>query len=198
MVTTTASVVTAVYGKAMSDFRGFVIQTPGTGGSTENLRTGSNAIFVYLGSTAFDVKIGDVVKVSGTAGEYGGGEGEDSLTQIGGQVTITELNVRVAAPRPVTGQRWASTVERRENLESMLYRSNEKFVVADTYPLSRFGALELSAGRLRSSPPTSVRPAAHRPPSKPRSTTPPGSSSTTVRTVATPRPRPCRVGSCRT
>ena len=158
VVTTTASVVTAVYGKTTSDFRGFVIQTPGTGGSTKSLRTGSNAIFVYLGSTAFDVKIGDVVRVSGTAGEYGGDDGEDSLTEIGGQVTITHLDVRVAAPRPVTGQRWASTVQGRENLESMLYRSNEKFVVADTYPLSRFGALELSAGRLPIQP-TDVGPA---------------------------------------
>ena len=148
-VTTTASVVTAVYGQASSDFRGFVIQTPGTGGATKSLRTASNAVFVYMGSTPFDVSVGDAVRVSGTAGEFPADAADDepTLTQIGGPVTVTPLTTRLAALRPVTGKLWASTVAGRENLESMLYRSNEPFVISDTFTLRRFGELSLSAGR---------------------------------------------------
>ncbi|MET0693587.1 MAG: hypothetical protein ABWY56_06630, partial [Propionibacteriaceae bacterium] len=62
-VTTTPSVVTAVYGTSTADFRGFVIQTPGTGGR-KDLSTASDAIFVFMGSKPFDVEIGQQVSVS--------------------------------------------------------------------------------------------------------------------------------------
>ncbi len=139
-VTTTPSVVTAVYGADSAGLRGFVIQTPGTGGPARN-RTASDAVFVFMGSQAYDVRVGDAVVVTGTAGEFNG------LTQIGGTVTVTKTTQRLKPIRPVTGN-WASTVAAREALESMLYLSREPFLIADTFPLSRFGELALSAGRL--------------------------------------------------
>ncbi|GAA1435617.1 hypothetical protein GCM10009616_33150 [Microlunatus lacustris] len=139
-VTTEPAVVTAVYGQASGDFRGFVLQTPGTGGRTRDLAQPSDAVFVFLGSTPFDVERGDVVRVSGTAGEFSG------LTQIAGPVTVTPVPGSFPAARPLTGVRWADTAAHRENLESMLWQSQDRFTVADTYPLLRFGELGLSAG----------------------------------------------------
>ncbi|MET1005761.1 MAG: ExeM/NucH family extracellular endonuclease, partial [Propionibacteriaceae bacterium] len=139
-VTTTPSVVTAVYGTSTADFRGFVIQTPGTGGR-KDLSTASDAIFVFMGSKPFDVEIGQQVSVSGTAVEFNG------LTEISNP-TVTDVPGSYRPVRPVTGLRWASTVAQRENLESMLFSSREQFRVSDTYPLLPFGEVGLSAGAL--------------------------------------------------
>lgn len=152
-VTTTPSRVTAVYGQVSSaELRGFVIQTPGTGGPRRDLSKASDAIFVYLGSTAFDVKIGDAVSVTGTVSEFNG------LTQIGGAVTITRVTGGVPTVRPVSGLRWADTVDQRENLESMLYSSTERFTVSDTFPLLRFGELGLTSAELPLQPTEVARP----------------------------------------
>ncbi|NYE72506.1 ExeM/NucH family extracellular endonuclease [Microlunatus parietis] len=137
-VTTETSVVTAVYPKAGNGFNGFVIQTPGTGGEDKDPAGASDAIFVYAGNVAFDVEVGDGVTVTGTAGEYRG------LTQLAlKSVTVVEADVE--PPAPVTTA-WAETAEHRENFESMLYESDEEFLVSDTYPLLAYGELGLAAG----------------------------------------------------
>ena len=148
VVTTKPSVVTAVYGQGPSDFRGFVIQAPGSGGRFKSLFSGSDAIFVFMGSTAFDLEIGGGVVVTGTVGEFPSSTQEDAQTQtqISGAVTITKVDEPLARPHPVTGWRWATTVAGRENLESMLYFSPEPFLVADPFNLRRFGEVALSAG----------------------------------------------------
>lgn len=60
--------------------------------------------------------------------------------------------------KPVTGISWADTYAHRENLESMLYRSNERFVVADNYPLLHYGEIGLAAGGALPVQPTDVAP----------------------------------------
>ncbi len=159
VVTTKPSVVTAVYGQGPNDFRGFVIQTPGSGGRFKSLYSGSDAIFVFMGSNAFNLEIGDGVVVTGTVGEFPDPAGPDvaTQTQISGAVTITHVDGPLARPRPVTGWRWATTAAGRENLESMLYFSPEPFLVADPFNLRRFGELALSAGELALQP-TEVAP----------------------------------------
>lgn len=138
-VTTTPSVVTAVYGQGSSaELQGFVVQTPGTGGR-KDLSTASDAIFVYMGSQSFDVAIGDQVVVTGTASEFRG------LSQITG-TSITEVKASYRPVQPVSGISWEKTAAQRENLESMLYSTTEKFLVSDTYPLLPFGELGLAAG----------------------------------------------------
>jgi predicted extracellular nuclease len=140
-VTTTPSVVTAVYGQgSTAELRGFVIQTPGTGGA-KDLDSGSDAVFVYAGTQAFDVQLGDQVIVTGVADEF------DGLTEIT-RPQIAEVPGPLPAVAPVTGLRWTQTASRRENLESMLFSSSERFTVADTYPLLPFGELALSGGEL--------------------------------------------------
>ncbi len=92
--------------------------------------------------------IGELVTVSGTVSEYPNSTdpGVDSLTEIGGSVSVTISSAKHAAVKPVTGISWADTYAHRENLESMLYRTTEKFVVADNYPLLHYGELGLAAG----------------------------------------------------
>lgn len=146
-VTTTPSVVTAVYPSGSGEFAGFVIQTPGTGGN--RTRSASDAIFVYAGSTDYaSLKIGDAVQVSGTAGEYKG------LTQLTSP-TITKVTTKLPAVQPVT-RSWASTASAREAFESMLYFSTETFQVSDTYPLLPYGELGLAAGSTLPFQPTQV------------------------------------------
>ena len=56
MVTTTPSRVTAVYGQvSTAEFRGFVIQTPGTRGAGRDLGKASDAVFVFLGTATAGV-----------------------------------------------------------------------------------------------------------------------------------------------
>lgn len=148
-VTTEPSYVTAVYGSSGSDFKGFVIQSPDTGGD-KDLSTASDAIFVYMDDSEFSVEKGDLVSVTGTAGEYKG------LTQLAGDVTITPSEeTGLAEPTPVTTG-WQDTAENRENLESMLYQSAESFLVSDTYPLLSYGELGLAADGALPVQPTDV------------------------------------------
>ena len=63
VVTTTPSRVTAVYGQgATAEFRGYVIQTSGSGGAADATPGASDAIFVFSSATAGAVAIGDVVR----------------------------------------------------------------------------------------------------------------------------------------
>ena len=62
VVTTTPSRVTAVYGQgASAELRGFVIQTAGTGGPGRDLSRPSDAVFVFMNTTPFSVRVGDAV-----------------------------------------------------------------------------------------------------------------------------------------
>ena len=48
--------------------------------------------------------------------------------------------------KPVSGVSWGSTYDGRENLESMLFSSNETWTVNDTYNLGTYGELGLATG----------------------------------------------------
>ncbi len=142
VVQTEPAVVTAVYPKTDRGFNGFVIQAPGSGGDAKDPAAGSDAIFVYTGDvTLRSVAVGDAVQVTGTAGEYQG------LTQlaIAAGRDVKPARPNLADPEPIsTG--WADTAAQRENYESMLYESDEDFLVSDTYPLLPYGELGLAAG----------------------------------------------------
>lgn len=129
---TTRGVVTASY--PTGGFRGFIIQTPGTGDNTDNA---SQALFIYAASTNLPA-VGDYVEVTGTAGEYNG------LTQLS-QPSVTPLDESVDAPLPYTGQ-WPRTDEERERLESMLYQPSAPFTVTNTYSTNQYGELGLAFG----------------------------------------------------
>lgn len=147
-VTTEPSIVTAVYPGDPGTLGGFVIQTPGSGGKVD-MSKASTGVFVYTGSTQSTVSVGDRVQVTGEAGEYRG------LTQLEGNIEITPVAEELPAVEPATND-WASTAATRENLESMLYKLKDKFQVADTYGLGRYGELGLAAGKELPAQPTQV------------------------------------------
>ncbi|MBB3023291.1 ExeM/NucH family extracellular endonuclease [Helcobacillus massiliensis] len=109
----------------------------------------SEAIFVYTGKTQTTVAVGDEVQVTGTADEYRG------RTQISGKIEVTPLNEGLEPVRPLTMD-WASTDGKRENLESMLYLPNEKFLVSDVYPVGRYGEIGLASGKQLPTQPTDI------------------------------------------
>ena len=147
-VTTEPAVVTAVYPPGPGSLGGFVIQTPGSGGTITGT-TASTGLFVHTGQAPVTVQRGDAVQVTGTAGEYQG------LTQLSGTVSVKKVVKKVAPVKPVTTD-WASTASYRENLESMVYQPRENFRVADTYGVGRYGELGLSAGKELPAQPTQV------------------------------------------
>lgn len=147
-VTTEPAVVTAVYPPGPGSLGGFVIQTPGSGGTITGT-TASTGLFVHTGQAPVTVQRGDAVQVTGTAGEYQG------LTRLSGTVSVKKVVKKVAPVKPVTTD-WASTASYRENLESMVYQPRENFRVADTYGVGRYGELGLSAGKELPAQPTQV------------------------------------------
>ncbi|WP_035833436.1 ExeM/NucH family extracellular endonuclease [Jonesia quinghaiensis] len=140
---TTRGVVTAAY--PTGGFRGFVIQTPGTG---ETVPEASHAVFVYANSTNLPT-LGQYVEVTGTAGEYNG------LTQLS-QPTWTALDDDVEAPTPLDIA-WPETNDEREQLESMLYQpSSYDFTVSNTYSTNQYGEVGLAFGDTPLRQPTDV------------------------------------------
>jgi 5'-nucleotidase len=145
-VTTTPSVVTAAY--PTGGLNGFVVQTPGTGGKDRSLKKASDAVFVYTGKAGVDVHVGDLVRVTGTVEEFPSGTDPDadSLTEIGGKVSVEKSDASYKKVKPVSSISWDDTYDHRENLESMLYSSTETWTVNDTYDLGTYGELGLATG----------------------------------------------------
>ncbi len=130
----TTGVVTATY--ATGGFNGYYLQTPGKPGRHEKA---SRAVFVYSKDTVGQVKIGDTVKVTGTAGEYFG------LTQItvpAGGATVLPAQGTV---KPLKLS-WPRTAEERERYEGMLVSPRGEYTVADNYKLNQYGEITLATG----------------------------------------------------
>jgi 5'-nucleotidase len=137
---TTTGAVTATY--ATGGYRGYVIQTPGTGGDADlSARTASDAVFVYSPSTAGSVAIGDLVQVTGPVSEY---QGLTELT-VNAAADLTVLDQEYAPVLPVTAA-WPADDAVRETLESMLYLPSDGFTVSNTYSTNQYGEVGLALG----------------------------------------------------
>ncbi len=110
-VVTVEGVVTADY-RGASGYAGIVIQTPGSGGATDQTPGASDGIFVYLASADPAVAIGDLVRVTGTASER---QGQTQLAATATDLVRAGVGVPAATPLPDT-LRGAD----RESLVSML------------------------------------------------------------------------------
>lgn len=134
---TTEGVVTAHYPSGGLD--GYVIQTPGTGGSIDFAsHRASDAVFVYAPGAVDEVAPGDTVRVRGAVGEY------FDLTQIRVEAGDAEVIDAAAAPIPATFA-WTADPAQRESLESMLVAPGA-FTVTDTYRTNLYGEIGLAAG----------------------------------------------------
>ncbi len=135
---TTRGVVTAAY--PTGGFRGFVIQTEGTGPSNKTVDA-SDAIFVYLNTAAVDTypAVGDFVEVTGTPGEFNG------LTQLSNPTVTPVAGEDFTVPEPIALE-WPATDEAREVYESMLVAPAGTYTVSNTYSTNQYGEVGLAFG----------------------------------------------------
>ena len=139
---TVQGVVTADY-RGVSNYRGIVIQTQGSGGATDATPGASDGIFIYLNQANPAVSIGDLVDVTGVAGENFN-QTQLTATSAANIVLVTAgvgLPQATALPDGVVG-------DGREPLESMLVEPTGTYLVSSSHQLFNFGTLWLNAGAL--------------------------------------------------
>lgn len=109
----------------------------------------SDGIFVYLGDSSVDkVAVGQVVRVSGTAGEY------QEQTQISSVTSIVQCGT-TGSVNPADITLPVASANALEPFEGMLVRFPQTLYVTEHYQLGRFGQIVMSSGaRLRQ--PTNV------------------------------------------
>ncbi|HEU4849446.1 MAG TPA: ExeM/NucH family extracellular endonuclease, partial [Terrimesophilobacter sp.] len=153
---TVQGVVTADY-RGVSNYRGIVIQTQGSGGATDATPDASDGIFVYLNQANPAVAIGDLVEVTGVAGEHFD-QTQLTATDVANTALVTAgvgVPEATALPDSVVG-------DAREPLESMLVAPTGTYLVSSSHQLFNFGTLWLNGGALavKSTETTDAGPAA--------------------------------------
>ena len=139
---TTQGIVVGDYEGPSPALRGFFIQDATGDGNPAT----SDGIFVFEGSNANTVSLGDVVRVTGTAGENQG----QSQISVG---TIVKCGTGTVTPTDVTFP--VATPDFLEQYEGMLVRVPQTMYVTEHFQLGRFGQVVISAnGRLKQ--PTNV------------------------------------------
>lgn len=133
---TTQGVVVGDYEGATPTLRGFYLQDATGDGSAAT----SDGIFVFNGNND-SVGVGDVVRVTGSAGEFQDQTQVSSVTSIvdcgTGTVAPTDISFPVASPSAL------------EAVEGMLVRVPETMTVTEHFQLGRFGQVVVSSeGRL--------------------------------------------------
>ena len=141
-VVTTEGVVVGDYEGAQPALRGFYLQDAAGDGDA----TTSDAVFVF-NDGADQVKLGDVVRVRGTAGEFQG------QTQVTAGAVVTCGSDASVAPADVTLP--VASADFLERYEGMLVRLPQSLTVTEHFQLGRFGQVVLASGG-RLPQPTSV------------------------------------------
>ena len=145
----TRGVVTASY--PTGGFNGYVIQTPGTGGSLDlATHTASDGLFVFSSATVPQATIGAYVEVTGVVSEY---QGLTELTVASDGLTVLTDAVTPPAAAAVA---LPSDPAQRESLESMLLAPAGDYTVTDNYDTNYYGSIVLTAGAEPLVTPTSV------------------------------------------
>ena len=142
---TTMGVVVGDYEGASPALRGFFIQdTTGDGNPAT-----SDGIFVFEGSNANTVSLGDIVRVTGNAGENQG----QSQISVG---TIVKCGTGTVTPTDVTFP--VTSADFLEQYEGMLVRLPQTMYVTEHFQLGRFGQVVLSSGGRLQQPTNVVAP----------------------------------------
>ena len=133
---TTMGVVVGDFEGASPALRGFYIQDPTGDGDPAT----SDGIFVFEGSNANTVNLGDYVRVTGTASDYQGQSqisvGTPVVCSTGNSITPTEVSL------PVTDATFF------ERFEGMLVTFPQQLFVSENYYLGRFGQVTVAGERL--------------------------------------------------
>jgi 5'-nucleotidase len=143
---TVQGVVTADH-RGSGGYGGIYVQTAGSGGATDATPGASDGIFVFLNTRTTPAVVGDLVEVTGVAGEYFG------LTQINASgapdlVTVVtpaaDLDpALVPAPVPLPDEVVGAD---REQYEGMLVTPEGDYRVSSMHEVDRFGSVWLAAG----------------------------------------------------
>ena len=144
---TTRGVVVGDYEGPSPALRGFFIQDP----KGDNDPATSDGIFVFEGSNADSVKVGDLVTVTGNASENQG------QTQVSAG-TITVCGTGTVAPTEVRFPIASGTA--LERYEGMLVTLPQAMSVTEHFQLGRFGQVTLSQGGRLEQPTNVVAPGA--------------------------------------
>lgn len=130
---TTQGVVVGDYEGPAPALRGFYIQDPIGDGDAST----SDGIFVFNGNND-TVDVGDVVRVTGTAGEFQG------QTQIASVTSIEKCGT--GSVDPVDVYLPFASVDDLERTEGMLVRLPQTLYVTEHFQLGRFGQVVMSSG----------------------------------------------------
>ncbi|HEU5144833.1 MAG TPA: ExeM/NucH family extracellular endonuclease, partial [Dermatophilaceae bacterium] len=142
---TTEGVVVGDYEGPSPNLRGFFIQDLEGDGDPAT----SDGIFVFEGSNADTVSLGDVVRVTGSASESNG-QSQISLS------TLQKCGTSSVAPTDVTFP--AASATDLERFEGMLVRLPQTMHVTEHFQLGRFGQVVLSANARLQQPTNVVAP----------------------------------------
>jgi len=140
---TVEGVITGDYRAASaSGYRGFYLQTAGSGGATDATPGRSDAIFVFAANANPAVAIGDLVTVTGTVSEFNGQTQISATTDAAYEVVTAAVGVPAPTvlPNSVTGAA-------REAFEGMLV-TPEAARLSSSHQLFNFGTLWLNVGDL--------------------------------------------------
>ncbi len=146
---TTQGIVVGDYEGPSPALRGFYLQDARGDGNPGT----SDGIFVFNGSNADSVKLGDVVRVTGRAGENQGQT----------QISVTPENIfscGTGSVAPVDVTLPLSSTTQLEQFEGMLVRFPQPLYVTEHFQLGRFGQVVLSAGGRLAQPTNIVAPGA--------------------------------------
>ncbi len=144
---TTQGVVVGDYEGPSPTLRGFYLQDPTGDGNAAT----SDAIFVFNGNND-NVNLGDVVRVSGSAGEFQDQTQISSVTSIVACGTGSVSPVDVSLPVP--------SATHLEQYEGMLVRFPQTLYVTEHFQLGRFGQVVMSSGGRLAQPTNVVAPGA--------------------------------------
>ncbi len=138
---TVEGVITAYYA-APSNYRGYYLQTVGSGGSGEDATPGvSDGIFVFFNDADPGRAIGDQVRVTGTVAEF---QGQSQITATAHELVAAGQPLPDPVPLPDT-----VVGADREQYEGMLVAPTGTYALTSTHQAYNFGTLWLSAGGMQ-------------------------------------------------
>ena len=138
---TVEGVITAYYA-APSNYRGYYLQTVGSGGSGEDATPGaSDGIFVFFGTSDPGRAIGDLVRVTGTVAEF---QGQSQISATAHELVESAQPLPEPVPLPDT-----VVGADREQYEGMLVGPTGTYALTSTHQAFNFGTLWLSAGGMQ-------------------------------------------------
>ena len=148
---TTQGIVVGDYEGASPALRGFYLQDQSGDGNAAT----SDAVFVFKGSNADSVNLGDVVRVTGTAGDNQG----QTQVSLGFGLTPEKCSTgQTIVPTEVTLP--FASADFAERYEGMLVKMTQTLTVTEHFQLGRFGEVLMSSGGRLPQPTTIVAPGA--------------------------------------